>query len=151
MKTDNEIIDRLDGSQVYDDLCISNSIINTIDLVAIDLINAINIENCIIRDFKIHSCWFRNGLVLKNNHILNCVDYSMGGHNSKPIIIEGNIFGGFVNFFDCQFLDIVEVKNNIFIKGTNLLGNQNEGYKNIFDSGIKVRDNIGRMNMDEIA
>lgn len=53
----------------------------------------------------------------------------MGGHNIKPIVIEGNIFTGFLSFFDCQFENVIELRNNIFEKGTNLLGNRRDGFE----------------------
>lgn len=66
-----------------------NCIINTIDLIGVFELNVhLIIENCIINDLKIHSCWFVNGLLLKNCIVKNYVDYQMGGHNEKPIVIE---------------------------------------------------------------
>lgn len=126
-------------------------IINTIDLIGVFELNVhLIIENCIINNLKIHSCWFVNGLLLKNCIIKNPVDYQMGGHNANPIVIEGNVFEGFFNFFDCQFEDSIKLKNNIFVKGTNLLGNKGEGFENSFVEGWHVENNVGAIDLNEI-
>ncbi|WP_291530584.1 hypothetical protein [Bacteroides sp. UBA939] len=128
-----------------------NCIINSIDLIgAFELNVCLTIENCIISNLKIHSCWFVNGLVLKKCIIKNYIDYQMGGHNLNPIILEGNIFMDFFNFFDCQFESCIELKNNIFIKGTNLLGNKGEGFENSFAEGWLAENNIGKIDVNEI-
>lgn len=78
------------------------------------------------------------------------MDYQMGGHNLKPIVIEGNIFTDFLNFFDCQFENIVELKNNVLLKGTNLLGNKGEGFENSFAIGWLVEKNVGNIDINEM-
>lgn len=126
-------------------------VINSIDLIgAFELNTHLVIENCIIENLQIHSCWFKNGLTLKGSIINNHVDYQMGGHNINPIVIEGNVFKGFINFFDCQFENIIELKNNILEKGTNLLGNKGEGFENSFEKGWLAEGNIGKIDMDQV-
>lgn len=128
-----------------------NCLINTIDLIgAFELNVHLIIENCIIHNLKIHSCWFVNGLLLKKCIVTNHVDYQMGGHNLNPIVIEGNIFIGFFNFFDCHFENRIELKNNVFIKGTNLLGNKGEGFENSFAKGVLIENNVGNLEMNEV-
>lgn len=128
-----------------------NCIINTIDLVGVfELSVHLIVENCIIINLKIHSCWFVNGLVLKNSIVKNYVDYQMGGHNTKPIVFEGNVFTGFFNFFDCQFGDRIVLKNNIFVKGANLLGNKGEGFENSFAEGWLAENNVGNIDVNEV-
>ena len=142
-----------------------NCIINTIDLVGVFELNGyLMIENCIINNLKIHSCWFVNGLLIKNSIIKKPVDYQMGGHNAKPIVIEGNIFNGFfnffedgkhikglaINFFDCQFGNRIELNNNVFIKGTNLLGNKGEGFENSFIEGWLAENNVGSIDLNKV-
>lgn len=135
----------------HDRFHLINCIINTIDLIgAFDLNVYLVIENCIINNLKIHSCWFVNGLLVKNCVIENDVDYQMGGHNKKPIVMKGNVFTGFLNFFDCQFENRIELKNNIFNKGTNLLGNKGEGFENNFIEGWLVENNIGDIDVDGV-
>jgi len=129
-----------------------NCIVDTVNFTgAFELNSYLRIENCIINSFLIHSCWFNNGLLLKNCIIKNYVDYQMGGHNAEPILIEGNIFNDFVNFFDCQFEEVIEIKNNIFVKGSNLLGNKGEGFENTFDDGWIVKQNMGNIDLDGVG
>jgi hypothetical protein len=131
-------------------LLLSNCIIDTVNLIGVfELETHLVIENCVINNFNIHSCWFLNGLVLKNSIVRNSIDYQMGGHNMKPIILEGNIFLNFFNFFDCQFENTIELKSNIFMKGANLLGNQTEGFANNFAKGYFIENNIGNISLNE--
>lgn len=153
MVNKNQIINLLNQENLkgHSTFHLTDCIINTIDLIGVfDLNVHLRIENCIINNLEIHSCWFVNGLFLKNNIIKNYVDYQMGGHNLSPIIIEGNIFTEFFNFFDCQFEDIVELKNNVFEKGTNLLGNKGEGFENSFSRGFIIENNIGNIDINEV-
>lgn len=127
-----------------------NCFIDTIDLIGSFRLSVhLRIENCIVNNLKIHSCWFENGLVIKGSIIENAVDYQMGGHNKQPLLIQGNIFSGFFNFFDCQFDSIIEVRENIFNQGTNLLGNKGEGFENTFENGWIVEDNLGDIALNE--
>jgi hypothetical protein len=110
----------------------------------------LKIENCIISNFKIHSCWFVNGLLLKNSIVKNYIDYQMGGHNTQPIVIEGNVFVDFFNFFDCQFESIIKLKNNVFNKGANLLENRGEGFENNFIAGWLAENNMGNIDVNKV-
>ncbi|WP_066436666.1 hypothetical protein [Chryseobacterium sp. CCH4-E10] len=56
----------------------------------------------------------------------------------------------FLNFFDCQFENIVELKNNVLLKGTNLLGNKGEGFENSFAIGWLVEKNVGNIDINEM-
>ena len=128
-----------------------NCVVDTIDLIGVFELNVqLVIENCIINNFKIHSCWFVKGLILKNCIVKSYIDYQMGGHNKSPIILEGNVFIKFFNFFDCQFENTIELKNNVFVKGTNLLGNKGEGFENSFVKGWFVENNVGVINVNQI-
>lgn len=153
MKINNKVIELFECANLAENepLIISNSIIKTLDFDTAEFKNKIIIENCIIHDFMILSCWFYKGLTFRNNQVLNYIDYQMGGHNEEPISIEGNIFYGFFNFFDCQFGASVTIENNIFINGSNLLGNKNEGFKNTFDSDLVEKNNVGKINLDGIG
>lgn len=135
----------------HNDFHLINCIIDTIDLIGVFELNVcLTIDNCIVNNLKIHSCWFVDGLLIRNSIINNYIDYQMGGHNIKPIIIEGNIFMAFFNFFDCHFENTIELKNNIFTKGTNLLGNKGEGFENSFAVGYLIENNVGSVDINEI-
>lgn len=150
MKIENKIIDTMCYKEFneIDSLVISNSIIKKIDFISFESDFSIVIENSIIYDLLIHSCWFKAGLIFKNNQVMNYVNYQMGGHNEAEIKIVGNIFSEFVNFFDCQFEKDIEVKNNVFSKGCNLLGNLDEGFKNSFETPAIIEDNIGAIDLN---
>ena len=153
MVKENQIIEliKLDDLEDNNKVHFKNCLINAIDLIGtFELKTHLIIENCIITDLQIHSCWFVNGLLMKNCIIKNFVDYQMGGHNKIPIILEGNIFISFINFFDCQFENVIEIKNNIFVKGSNLLGNKDEGFENRFESGWLIENNIGSLDLDGV-
>ncbi len=150
-KQNIELLNR-DDFKSYNTFRLVNCVIDTIDLIGVFELNVhLIIENCIINNFKIHSCWFLNGLLLRNCIINNYVDYQMGGHNESPIIFEGNVFSGFFNFFDCQFENVIELKNNVFVKGSNLLGNKNEGFHNTFDNGIIQENNVGGIGLEGLG
>ncbi len=151
MVKEKEIINLLTAKNLLGtkSLSITSSVIDTIDLIgAFELETHLIIENCIIQNLNIHSCWFMNGLILKNCIITNYIDYQMGGHNVEKIILEGNLFKEFFNFFDCHFDEVLEVRNNIFLKGSNLLANRNEGYDNTFNKGYSDFNNLGIINLD---
>lgn len=150
MKIENKNIDIFDCSELNESsTCyILNSTIKTINFDLFEPNFQIIIENCKIDNFLIHSCWFKGGLLFKNNEVKNYIDYQMGGHNELPIILDGNIFNGFVNFFDCQFYSQLEVINNTFMKGSNLLGNLEEGFKNTFNNDVILKNNIGNLDFD---
>lgn len=153
-KIENLIISEIVYDEIakFDKVIIKNCYIKNLDLEGtFELETELMIENCIIDFFKIHSCWFEEGLLLKNNIFKNYIDYQMGGHNKKPIIIEENIFRNFFNFFDCHFSDILQVKKNIFVNGSNLLGNLDEGYASTFDQLPVLEDNIGKIDLDGLG
>lgn len=153
MKIENKTIELFKYTDLLDNehLIVSNSIIRALDFDTADFNTEIIIENCIIHNFMILSCWFYKGLTFKNNQVMGYVDYQMGGHNKGPIVFEGNIFHEFFNFFDCQFDAQVRIENNIFLKGSNLLGNKKEGFENMFENEIIEKNNIGSIKLDGVG
>jgi len=127
------------GETIY----IKSSKIKEVNFDTTEFYDKVVIENCTIGILKIHACWFHKGLLFRNNRVQSYVDYQMGGHNKEPILLEGNTFCDFFNFFDCHFEAILEVKGNTFTKGSNLFGNQEEGYRNTFENGFINEKNIG--------
>ena len=127
----------------------ADCVIDQVELIGVfDIDVPIKMERCIINELKIHSCWFNEGIALKNCIINGYIDYQMGGHNKKPILLYQNVFTGFVNFFDCQFDSRVEIVENVFVRGANLFGNLNEGFANTFESELIVSKNIGDLDLD---
>lgn len=126
---------------------ICNCIIDEINLVGENCAAHIEISNCIIGKLNIYGAWFEGGLSLIDNIMLSPINYQAGGHNLKPIELRGNIFHGFVSFFDCHFDDRVIVENNIFIEGSDILTKESESFDNIFPNGIVIDGNVGRLNV----
>ena len=153
MIIENKIIDTLDVSilNLQDSIFIKNCIIKTINFDLIAFKHETSIEGCIIDSFLLHACWFENGLHLINNQFNNYIDYQMGGHNLKPINLVNNIFVEFFNFFDCHFEELIKVNSNIFLKGSNLLGNKLEGFHNTFDKGIVYKNNVGKIDANNFG
>ena len=134
---------------VSNNYCIANRIIDQLEIGFTTYNFEVIIENCLIEHLQIHSAWFKEGLIFKNNIIKMDIDYQMGGHNNSPIIIESNIFESFFNFFDCHFEEKVIIRNNIFQKGTNLLGNVGTGFQNLFNNEIINENNLGNLYRNE--
>ena len=110
-----------------------NSIIELIDFKYNEILIPIKISNCIIKKLDIYGCWFKKGFILEKCIIIDTIIYEMGGHNNMEIQLTNNIFCKFIDFFDCHFIEKVIIENNIFMEGTNIIGNQNKGYKNTFE------------------
>lgn len=123
-------------------------VLETVDFNFQDVIVPVLIKNCIIKTFLVNTGWFIKGLVIDRCIFLNDIEYQMGGHNEKEIAITNNVFCGFFDFFDCHFENDVIVKNNNFIKGTNLMGNKGTGYYNSFENKIIVENNLGKTDID---
>ena len=153
MKLENEVIEELNAKQINNNesIHIYRSIIKTIDFDLNEFDHEVYIEGCIIDNFLIHSCWFKKGLILANNQFIKYIDYQMGGHNQTTIKISGNIFNEFFNFFDCHFEGPVEIENNIFLRGSNLKGNETEGFCNTFDQGINEKNNLGEIDLNGLG
>ena len=153
MKIENKVIALFKGviSADSEPIYIKNSIVDVIDFDTFEFDNEMVIEDFIIKNLLIHSCWFKKGLKFKGNHVHNYVDYQIGGHNAYPMTIAGCIFNDFFNFFDCQFNSALEVIDNVFIKGSNLLGNQREGFKNFFKTAPVLKGNVGNLSLDGIG
>jgi len=148
MKIENKILEILDCTLMGNETIeVTNCIIDSFEMNFTTYQYPVEIYNCIIGNFLVHSTWFTKGLKLINCIIKENIHYEMGGHNVMTIIMEGNIFMDFFNFFDCQFDNKVIVRNNVFVKGSNLLSK--EGYKSTFNLGIEVNANYGTLDINE--
>lgn len=130
----------------------------------------VTIENCIVESFRgpgtqfekqvkfvnshFKDCnfigaYFSSGLLIDNCTFDNYLDFQAGGHNKpvNPIVITDSIFFDFVNFFDCWFQSDVIIKNNVFQKGTNLLGKPN-GMTVTFEVNPIIENNKGQIDND---
>lgn len=150
VEIESKIINRLDYSAIksYNSVIVRQCVIDTIDFGFNRVDLPLIFENCVVKEFLLHTCWFRKGITIQNCIFKNDILYEMGGHNEKEIYIKYNIFHGFFDFFDCHFERKIFIQNNIFIKGTNLLGNKEKGYENLFNNGIEIDGNIGNLQIN---
>ena len=133
----------------FSPIVIEQSIIGTLDLVALETHSSVTINKCIINTLYLNFCWFRQGLDFSGNMITNDAVYEAGVHNQMPFIMKDNVFQGFMDFFDCQFVAEVHVTGNIFLQGTTLLGNEGRGWENTFNSHTIIENNYGILDVSE--
>ncbi len=109
----------------------------------------VTLKNCHFRECQFTFAYFFGGLIIDNCTFQNCLDFQAGGHNKtgNPIKMTNNNFGGFMNFFDCWYENEVEIMNNKFHKGTNLLGIVH-GILVSFDIEPVIKDNVGQLDFD---
>lgn len=110
---------------------------------------SVRLTNCQFKNCQFVSTYFFGGLIIDNCNFDNYLDFQAGGHNKagNSICITNSIFYGFVNFFDCWYENEMTISNNIFHKGTNLLGKPH----NIpvsFDIEPIIKNNVGLLNLD---
>ncbi len=109
----------------------------------------VRLINCHFKKCQFVFTYFLGGLTIDNCTFDNYLDFQAGGHNKtgNPVIITNNDFKGFVNFFDCWYENEVIISNNIFHKGTNLLGKPHN-IPVTFDIEAIIKDNDGQLNLD---
>ena len=147
----NKVIERIDENTV-DGLCnegmsLEHCVIHVLDLSTIEFHGKVTIRNCIIDKLNLHCTWFAEGLEFMGNIVMSDIDYQMGGHNNDVMVISDNIFHGFFDFFDCHFENQLNVENNVFMKGTDLILRENKGFDNYFHGGLVLSSNIGKLNV----
>ena len=128
-------------------MTLEHCLIRELDMTAINFSGKVTIRNCIIDQLVLHCTWFIEGLEFTGNVVMSDIDYQMGGHNNEEMVISNNIFHGFFDFFDCHFEKQLTVENNIFLRGTDLLLRENKGFDNLFEGGLIVADNIGKLDI----
>lgn len=97
---ENKIISVLSCSDLEkESLIIKNSFIGKIDLAFTGFKTSnLTITGCVIGELFLHTTWFFQGFILENCTIQKSLDYQMGGHNKKPVIIRNNVFWRFFEF-----------------------------------------------------
>ncbi len=96
--------------------------------------------------------YFVGGIEINKCTFENYLDFQAGGHNKdkNSFSILSNKFHGFVNFFDCYFESEVIIKDNEFIKGTNLFGlHKASGQKTHFDVAPLIENNNGALDIKD--
>lgn len=147
----NKVIERIDEN-TFDGLgnegmSLEHCVIHVLDLSTIEFHGKVTIRNCIIDKLNLHCTWFAEGLEFMGNIVMSDIDYQMGGHNNDVMVISENLFHGFFDFFDCHFENQLNVENNVFMKGTDLILRENKGFDNFFHGGLVLSSNIGKLNV----
>ena len=92
--------------------------------------------------------YFQGGLQIENCVFEEYLDFQSGGHyQQNTISICNNYFHDFVNFFDCWFESLVLIKNNQFLKGTNLLGKPHD-IPVTFEVTPIIENNLGVLDLN---
>ena len=145
-------IDMLDltkiGTEINVAITVKNSIINHFYSPSIKFQQKMIIEDCQLSRCTFNYVYFVRGITIQNTVVQSYLDLEAGGHNEEPFILRHNTFMGFVNFFDCWFKNDLIVENNIFRKGSNLLGNKEEPYGVRFEKKPMIRGNQGDIDLN---
>jgi uncharacterized protein YjbI with pentapeptide repeats len=129
-------------------LAFINCKFDSLSLSGCDFDFEIKFINCKFKKVDMVGTFFHGGVLFSG-----CTFYShflsdSGIHNKKPYLLQGNVFHEFADFTDCWFMGEVIIKDNAFIKGTNLLGNKDEMFRVQFDSGYIIENNTGQIDVD---
>lgn len=128
-------------------ITIDKCIIDHIDFCSLCFSEEVVIRGCVIHKIDMLSTFFEKGLRFENNVIMGDAIFEAGGHNAAPISFSGNVFHGFFHVFDCVFDAPLIVRDNIFLKGTDLLTKEGKGFDNSFEGGLSIDNNLGTLNV----
>lgn len=130
----NQVIDTFSLFELADDLkkyylqdnflaelTFENCTINALNLNNYMLEQNITLKNCTIVNLNCSTTYFFGGFLMDNCTIKRNALFDCGGHNDNPFIIKNSIFEGFADFFDVYYKAEVQITNNYFKEGTNLL------------------------------
>ena len=152
MQIQNRIIDELSNDffdKILDgDIFIENCIIKKLECFSLTFRGSLTVRNCLIEEFRLITAFFDGGFSLKGNVVLSDADFQ-AIHNYKKMEVEGNVFHGFFKFFDCIFEAPLEVRDNVFLKGSDLLVKGD--VDNSFYEGVIAENNIGTLDASNVV
>src|SRR5579863_2505921 len=136
--------------ELQTDLSIENCIIDNLIAPAVKFSHHVHFNDVCFKRCSFNFARFYDGLLIENCEFETYLDFSPGGHNEKNKLfsIRNSVFKEFVSFFDCWFQGDVEIVNNDFRKGTNLLGNKDDVYRVHFDFEPTIKNNLGLIDLD---
>ena len=110
------------GESWEKELLIDNCIIEDFDGSITQFGQAVKLTNCHFKNCSFTFAYFLQGLVIECCTFDQYLDFQAGGHNQLGyrVLINQNIFCGFVNYFDCWYKGEVGVCDNDFRQGTNI-------------------------------
>jgi len=110
------------------------------------------INNCIFKQSDFYASYFLGGLTIDSCTFENNISLmTSGGHNKSPtkVIIRNTLFKGFVDMSDAWFEGPVEISGCNFIKGSNLLGNNDTPVQVKFDYKPSLLNNSGKLDIND--
>lgn len=135
------------GSEWNKKITIENCIIENLSCIMVQFHKHLTIRNSYIKNASFNFSYFIGGLTIDNCIFDEYLNFEAGGHNNLGnfVMIKGNHFRSFVNFFDCWFTGEVSIDNNIFENGTNILS-KNQLVS--FDIPFQIENNVGDLNVE---
>ena len=138
----------IDGGEIWNkEVTILNCNIENLTCMMVYFNKPVTFKNCHFKNASFNFSYFQKGLAIENCIFEKYLDFEAGGHNEidTPIIIKNNEFREFVNFCDCWFTGEVEITNNKFVKGTNIVS---ENQYVSFDITPVIHDNLGQLDIE---
>ncbi|POY34638.1 hypothetical protein C3K47_19240 [Solitalea longa] len=122
----NELLDLREltesGDKVVLRLIFSNCQFKEIDSTSIEFTKPLVLQNCVVDKFDIYATCFIGGFTIENNIFNEYIQFMHADHGADgQLRLAGNVFNEFVDFEDAGFKSRIEIVNNSFKKGTNLL------------------------------
>jgi hypothetical protein len=132
------------------ELILENCIFDDFKTSFLSFERPVRISRCVFYKCSFNSTYFIKGLHIEDSVFKSYLEFIAGGHNQNGslISIANCTFEGFVNFFDCWYKSQVDISNNNFRKGTNLMGNRTEPYRVQFDTPLIIENNTGQTDID---
>ena len=129
---------------------IRNCVVDNLEAQVVQFLQPVKLINCHFKKCDFAIAYFSGGLEMNSCIFEARLNFHEGGHNlnEATISITNCLFKDFVNFLDCVYDGPVIIINNEFVKGTNLLGNQNEVYKVSFEGSVGIENNTGDLKVD---
>ena len=119
-----------------------------LDLSMIQYKYPVVLSKTIFHKVSFYGSYFLKGIIIKDCNFNSLVDLMHGGHNSEEskFSLINNTFEDFVDFEDSWFQGPIELVQNRFNKGTNLLLDGQLGVT--FDNPPFLKDNKGGLSVD---
>jgi hypothetical protein len=144
-----DVVRTYESVSIDKEIVIENCIVECLQISAIAFAKPMKFINCHFNECHFIFTCFLGGLFIDHCTFDHYVDFQSGGHNKdgNPVTITNNEFKGFVNFFDCWYESEVTISNNLFHKGTNLLGKLHD-IGVTFDIAPTIKDNTGQLDIN---
>ena len=145
-----ELIDKNNDDLTYS-LILENSEFEEIYATMLNFNYKFTLKDCIVDKFDVYATFFNNGFEITNNIFNKHVPFCDATHglSGGQMNLSGNIFNNFVDFHDASFKSKIEIRNNNFIQGTNLLSQMHLAPEFTLDSLIEENEGNLKVTEDE--